>query len=287
MATDARFDKIQKIVPCKNSDNLETVIVSNYPCVVRKGEFREGDWCFYIRDDSKLTGWDELKMREERDKEAQKTGALVTQDCFTCTHNWQDNLLKYLGKGGRVKSIKLRGNTSMGIILKPIDVLPIGFKEKEIDDVLITCLNNKISNPGTGAKYLEDMFGIVHWEAPTTSFGAMNVKYKGLPCGIEQSNQENWENLSELDLHIGRIGLITQKLDGTSTLTTCYPNGKYEISSRSQTFNIESMLEKGENNVYTKFTSEIVKAGLWFAKNITKLLHFVQRLVVEQYRSLL
>ena len=274
MATDARFDKIQKIIPCKNSDSLETVIVSNYPCVVRKGEFREGDWCFYIRDDSKLTGWDELKMREERDKEAQKTGALVTQDCFTCTHNWQDNLLKYLGKGGRVKSIKLRGNTSMGIILKTIDVLQIGFKEKEIDDVLITCLNNKISNPGTGAKYLEDMFGIVHWEAPTTSFGVMNVKYKGLPCGIEQSNQENWENLSELDLHIGRIGLITQKLDGTSTLTTCYPNGKYEISSRSQTFNIESMLEKGENNVYTKFTSEIVKAGLWFAKKHNKIIAF-------------
>ena len=43
MATDARFDKIKKIVPCKNSDNLETVIVSNFPCVVRKGEFKEGE----------------------------------------------------------------------------------------------------------------------------------------------------------------------------------------------------------------------------------------------------
>ena len=38
MATDARFDKIQKIVPHDNADALEIAIVSSFPCVVRKGE---------------------------------------------------------------------------------------------------------------------------------------------------------------------------------------------------------------------------------------------------------
>ena len=93
MATDAKFDKIQNIVSDDNADALEIAIVSNFPCVVRKGEFNEGDWCFYIRDDTKLLGYDEWKARLERDKEARKTGAFVTQDCFTCTWQWQ-NLIR-------------------------------------------------------------------------------------------------------------------------------------------------------------------------------------------------
>lgn len=270
MATDARFDKIQKIVPCKNSDNLETVIVSNFPCVVRKGEFKEGEYCFYIRDDAKLIGWDELKSREERNREAQKTGALVTQDCFTCTHQWQDNLLKYLGNGGRVKTIKLRGNISMGIILKPIDVLPIGFKEKEIDDVLISCLNNKINNPGTGAKYLEEMFGIVHWEQPTTSVGCLDVKFCGLPENLEISDQENFENIEECDLHLGERALITKKLDGSSTTIVCRPDGTYDVSSRRMTFKEEN--DPSKMNAYIKYAQDAIKGGLWYAKTFNRII---------------
>ena len=44
MATDAKFDKVQKILKHENADALEIAIVSNFPCVVRKGEFKEGDW---------------------------------------------------------------------------------------------------------------------------------------------------------------------------------------------------------------------------------------------------
>ena len=70
MSTDARFEKIDKIIPHDNSDNLEIAVVSNFPCVVRKGEFKEGDICFYIRDDAKLMGWDEYQERINRDREA-------------------------------------------------------------------------------------------------------------------------------------------------------------------------------------------------------------------------
>lgn len=176
MATDAKFDKIQKIIPHENSDNLEIAIVSNFPCVVRKGEFKEGEWCFYIRDDSRLLGWDEWQERINRDKEAEKTGDFVTQDEFTCTWKWQDNLLKYLGNGGRVKSIKLRGKVSMGILLKIKDVIPLNLAFNN-NDYICNGLNTIISNPDSGATFLEQNFGIAHWSAPTTGFGAMNVKY--------------------------------------------------------------------------------------------------------------
>lgn len=269
MSTDARFEKISKIIPHENSDNLEIAIVSNFPCVVRKGEFNEGDWCFYIRDDAKLLGFDEYKARLEQDKKAAKTGDFVTQDEFTCTWQWQDNLLKYLGGSGRVKSIKLRGKVSMGILLKPKDVIGYGCSNSNdvfFDDACAEMLNNMISDPNTGVMYLEHRFGITHWSAPTTGMGDMNVKYAGLPEGLEKSDEENWENIPESDLHIGSKCLVTKKLDGTSTTVTCYPDGRYEISSRSQTFNIENMLEKNEENVYTKFTKDAVKAGLWYAK---------------------
>ena len=271
MATDARFEKITKIENHPMADNLEIAIVSNFPCVVRKGEFKEGEWCFYIRDDSRLLGWDEWQERINRDKEAEKTGDFVTQDEFTCTWHWQDNLLKYLGNGGRVKSIKLRGKVSMGILLKIKDVIPLNLAFNN-NDYLCGGLNTIISNPDSGAKFLEQNFGISHWSAPTTGFGSMNVKYCGLPEGIAKSDSENWENLPDVDLHLGRIGLITQKLDGTSTLTTCYPDGRFEISSRSMTFKDEE--DETKFNIYQKFTKEIVKAGLWYAKKHNKIIAF-------------
>lgn len=269
MATDAKFDKIQKIIPHENSDNLEIAIVSNFPCVVRKGEFKEGDICFYIRDDAKLMGWDEWQERINRDKEAKNTGDFVTQDGFTSTWQWQDNLLKYLGSGGRVKSIKLRGKVSMGILLSTKIVCP---DVLVFDEPVAETFNKTIQNPEYGSSYLEKRFGITHWSAPTTGFGSMNVKFCGLPEGLAKSDEENWENLPKPDLHIGAECLVTKKLDGTSTTVTCYPDGKYEISSRSMTFNVESMTEKGEENIYTKFTKDAVKAGLWYARKFNTII---------------
>ena len=267
--TDARFDRVQKVEHHPNADTLDIVTVSNYPCMVKRGEFSVGEWVFYIREDSKLLGWNEWQERINRDREAEKTGDFVTQDEFTCTWHWQDNLLKYLGSGGRVKSIKLRGKVSMGILLSTKTVCP---DVLVFDEPVAETFNKTIQNPEYGSSYLEKRFGISHWSAPTTGFGSMNVKYCGLPEGLEKSDEENWENLPESDLHLGSECLVTKKLDGTSTTVTCYPDGKYEISSRSMTFNVESMNEKGEENIYTKFTKDAVKAGLWYAKKFNTII---------------
>jgi len=262
MATDAKFDKIQKIVPHDNADSLEIAVVSNFPCVVRKGEFKEGDWCFYIRDDAKLIGWDEYRARLDRDAEAAKTGDFVTQDGFTCTFQWQDNLLKYLGTGGRVKTIKLRGQVSMGILLKPEVV---AYEGHNIDDYFCEAMNKSITDPETGSAFLEKHFGVKHWTAPQTNIGDLNTLHCGLEDGVPKSDEENYENLNEADLHLGKRCLITKKLDGTSCTVICRPDGTYAIASRSNTLRPEC------DNVYTKYTKEAVKAGLWYAKkhNVT------------------
>ena len=245
MATDARFDKIQKIVPHDNADALEIAIVSSFPCVVRKGEFAEGDWCFYIRDDAKLVGYDEKKNGKD------------------CTFPWQENLLSYLGGGGRVKTIKLRGKISMGILLKPEVVMKEAF-----DDAVLQNCNLARANPDSGAKFLETMFGVKHWTAPQTNIGDLNILHCGLEDGVKKSDEENWENLDEADLHLGAQCLVTKKLDGTSCTVICRADGTYAIASRSNTLKPEC------DNVYTKYTKEAVAAGLWYAKKFNTTIAF-------------
>lgn len=276
MATDARFDKIQKIVPHDNADSLEIAIVSNFPCVVRKGEFKAGDICFYIRDDAKLLGYDEYKARLERDKEAAKTGDFVTQDGFTCTWQWQDALLKYLGTGGRVKSIKLRGKVSMGILLKPNDVTDF----TDFTDSTARYLNSKINDAETGKAYLEKNFGVAHWTAPQTSIGDLNTLHAGLEDNIPVSDEENYENCDEADLHLGAKALVTKKLDGTSCTAICRPDGTYSVATRHNT------LKNDSDNIYTKFSADAVRAGLWYAKTHNKTIAFQGEICVPSIQNM-
>lgn len=262
---DASFEKIEKILKHPNADNLEIAIISNYPCIIKKDSFNIGDIVFYIREDAKLIAYDQLK---EFNKRHDDPNILIPQDCFHSSWPWQDELLKHLGSGGRVKVIKLRSALSMGILMKPSDIgLGSSLTWEGAEKI-----NAKILDPETGAAFLEQTFGIAHWTAPQTNVGQLNVKYCGLPEGIAKSDSENWENLPESDLHIGRKCLVTQKLDGTSTLTTCWPDGRFEISSRSNTFKDEN--DEAKFNIYQKFTREIVKAGLWYAKTHNKVIAF-------------
>lgn len=264
MATDAKFDKVQKILKHENADALEIAIVSNFPCVVRKGEFKEGDWCFYIRDDAKLIAFDERAAEVTKMKEA---GMLVPEnidEIVKLTFEWQRPLLKYLGGGGRVKTVKLRGQTSMGILLKPEVVWPAGGPECE-ETCLWEELNKKIASE-TGSSFLESKLGVTHWSAPIGNIGDMNVLHQGLDFGLAASDEENWQNLPEDELHLGAKCLVTKKLDGTSCTVICQPNGEWSVASRRMTFNVKQMEAEGQENVYTRYTREAVKAGLWYAR---------------------
>lgn len=266
MAIDAKFDKIQKILQHDNADALEIAIISNFPCVVKKGEFKEGDWCFYIRDDAQLVEYN--RKREYEDQGKLGADVMVPCDQYSPIFEWQIPLLKYLGSNGRVKSVKLRGKVSMGILLKPEVVLGREefWKDTDFDALLGEDLNKKISDPETGASFLERKFGVVHYVAPLGNVGDMNVLHQGLDFGLDASDEENWQNLPEEDLHLGAKCLVTKKLDGASCTVICQPNGEWSVASRRMTFNVKQMEAEKQENIYTRFTCEAVKAGLWYAK---------------------
>ena len=265
MATDAKFDKVQKVLPHENADALEIAIVSNFPCIVRKGEFKEGDWCFYIRDDAKLVAFDEKAAEVAKMK---ADGMLVPEnidEIVKLSFEWQRPLLKYLGSGGRVKTIKLRGKVSMGILLKPETVL-VGFAEQsqlfknDMSECLFNTINAHMKDVETGTAYTEKWFGVKHWSAPQTNIGDLNTLHAGLEDNVPRSDEDNWENLDENDLHLGCEALVTKKLDGTSCTVICRADGTWSVASRSNTLRPEC------DNIYTKYTKEAVKAGLWYAK---------------------
>ena len=190
MATDAKFDKIQKIVPHENADALEIAIVSNFPCVVKKDTFKVGDVVFYIRDDAKLVEYDAWKDFMKRYEDP---SALFPQDCYHAEKFiWQEGLLKYLGGGGRVKTIKLRGKTSMGILMKPEELgLGSGLTWEGAEKV-----NAKIADPETGSAFLEKEFGVAHWSAPLGNVGTLDVLHAGLECGILAGAYPHWDMIS-------------------------------------------------------------------------------------------
>lgn len=307
MSLDASFEKIDKIIPHSNADKLEIAIISRNPCIVQKGEFKEGEIVFYIRDDAKLVEYDNCRFRrmkigdyknmynngrmtfdtivrklkdisDDKDFSSIDNTDIVMSDKdyvnalaeiasnANLTFGWQDNLLKFLGAYGRVKSIRLRGEDSVGIVLKATTVCEPSFVDFTVTEENLDEINDKIRNEETGAAFLEKNFGVVHFVNYNSKLGTMNVKSSSLPSNIKKTDEENFENIRDSDLHIGARCLVTKKFDGTSTTIVCYPNGNYDICSRSQTINVDKMIEKGETNVYMTYSTEAVKAGLWWAK---------------------
>lgn len=97
----ASIQAIDKLYPIDGADKIERAAVLGWECVVKKGEFKEGDLCVYFEIDSILPyeqPWAEF-LRERK---------------------------------FRVKTIKLRGQISQGIAL-PVSILPEGNYELDQD----------------------------------------------------------------------------------------------------------------------------------------------------------
>lgn len=265
MATDAKFDRIQEILPHDNSDNLEIAMISNFPCIVRKADnFKKGDWVFYIRDDARLVCFDEYKDYNENHNGL--NGEFVTQDCFTASIPWQTNLMKYLGSNGRVKTIKLRRKLSMGIVLKPNIVL----EDMHVFDGLATSEDgylkiNELIASENGTDYLRKNFGVEHWVAPITGCTMGRLDVRGpLFGGVRKSDEENFENIDDSEFPWGEDVLETMKLDGSSCTILSTPDGDVHIMSRSLDLRLDC------DNVYIRATRDIVPLVSELAKIYNK-----------------
>ena len=233
----ASFEQIEKVEKHPNADKLDVITVSGYTVVSQKDTYKVGDSCFFIREDSQI---------------------LVNEEKFP----WHAGLKTYLGKNGRVKTIKLRGIFSSGIVISSGKVLDCYLKDiKGPVEISVKDLNKKLEDE----KFLEENFGIKHYVPPVVGMSFGNLQMVGtIPFGIPKTDEENVQNIDKSELPFGEKVLVTRKIDGTSCTVIFDYDGKYHICGRNYEYKL------GQDNIYEKNTKDIIN----WVKNIWDLKYF-------------
>lgn len=196
----ASIRKIDAIKPIENADAIELAIIGGWQVVVKKGEFKPNTFAIYCEVDSWIPT--ELAPFLSKGKEPKEYNGV---------------------KGERLRTIKLRGQLSQGLLL------PIIFLDEwqEGDDV-------------------SEKLGIQKWEAPVPAQLAGNAR-GNFPSNIPKTDQERIQNLSgQFDSFKGKRWQVTEKLHGSSMTVYLDSNNEFHVCSR----NLD--LKEDQNNSYWK-----------------------------------
>ena len=202
----ASIRKITNIQPIPNADAIEVVSVDGWNVVTKKGEFKIGDLCIYCEIDSFLPILPEFEFLRKSSYKKLSNGE----------------------EGFRLRTVKLRGQVSQGLVL-PTSVLPGG----------------RDLYPGMD---VTEVLSIKKYEPPIPA--SLVGKAKGLfPHFLHKTDEERVQNLANefgvLHLfHPNKTYYVTEKLDGSSA-TFYFRNGEFGVCSR----NLE-LLETPDNTFW-------------------------------------
>jgi RNA ligase (TIGR02306 family) len=181
---------IDGIAPIDGADAIETAVIGGWKVVVKKGEFAIGDLAVYLEIDSWVPT--ELAPFLSKGKEPREFNGV---------------------KGERLRTVKLRGQLSQGLLLNLDTALPFTNSFQDGDDV-------------------SEVLNIQKWERP------MNAQLAGMargnfPSVIPKTDQERVQNLVKEIASAGNMVFeVTEKLEGSSM--TCYLiDGVFGVCSRN------------------------------------------------------
>lgn len=198
----ATIRKIDEINPIDGADAIEVATVGGWKVVVRKSEYSVGDLAVYCEIDS----WIPSTIAP----------FLTKPGHFPKVYEGVE--------GERLKTVKLRGQLSQGLLLNLDNVIPETNSFAEGDDV---------------SEYLN----IQKWEMAVPAQLAGQVK-GNFPSLIPKTDQERVQNLVKELEGIGDMEFeVTEKLEGSSM--TCYLiDGEFGVCSRNMD------LKRDENNSF-------------------------------------
>jgi RNA ligase (TIGR02306 family) len=181
---------VDGIAPIDGADAIETALIGGWKVVVKKGEFTVGDRAVYLEIDSWVPT--ELAPFLSKGKEPREFNGV---------------------KGERLRTVKLRGQLSQGLLLNLDTALPFTNSFQDGDDV-------------------SEVLNIQKWERP------MNAQLAGMargnfPSVIPKTDQERVQNLvKEIAASVNLQFEVTEKLEGSSM--TCYLiDGVFGVCSRN------------------------------------------------------
>jgi RNA ligase (TIGR02306 family) len=173
-----------------DADSIEVVSIGGWKVVSKKGEYKIGDMCIYCEIDSFLPILPQYEFLRKSSYKKMSDGT----------------------EGFRLKTIKLRGQVSQGLVL-PISVLPEGrtlFEGMDVTNVL----------------------GITKYEPPVPSNLSGQVKGH-FPSFLQKTDEERVQNLADVyPFNTSLRFYVTEKLDGSSA-TFYFRNGEFGVCSRN------------------------------------------------------
>ena len=197
----ATVRKIDAIGPIEGADAIEVATVGGWKVVINKCEFQAGDLAVYCEIDSWIPF--ELAPFLSKGKEPREFEGV---------------------KGERLRTVKLRGQISQGLLLNLDNVIPETHSFGEDSDV---------------SEYLN----IKKWEKAIPAQLAGQVK-GNFPTQIPKTDQERVQNLKkEIESAQGAVFEVTEKLEGSS-MTVYKIDGVFGVCSR----NLD--LKRDENNSF-------------------------------------
>ena len=188
-----KLASIQEIIgfePIPEADRIILAKVMGWSAVVKKDEFKVGDKCVYFEVDSYLP---------IEDKYSFLAGSSLRKN-------------EYLGEGYRIKTQRLRGCLSQGLIM-PITI------------------DARLENLEVGSDVTE-LLGVRKWEVPEIQGGA-GISMGDKPYSIPTTDELRVQSYGKLrDALLGKPYYITTKMDGTS-MTVYNKDGDFGVCSRA------------------------------------------------------
>lgn len=229
----ATIRTIDRIMEHPKADQIELAFVGGWQVIVKKGEFEVNDLCVYFEIDSVLPILPEFEFLRK--------GCYVKKD-------WLASEKNPTGEGFRLKTIRLRGELSQGLIVPVSEAamnLAYRFNERPRDKVNFVDVT--------------ELYGVVKWDPPLPA--SLGGKAKGyFPSFIPKTDQERVQNLADkvfTPAYQNDFWELTMKLDGSSCTIYC-KDGKVGICSRNLELDIDS-----PENVDNTFIRTVIDSGLY------------------------
>jgi RNA ligase (TIGR02306 family) len=236
----ASIRRVSDILPIKGANAIEVAVVDGWKVVVKKDEYTVGELAVYLEIDSWVPH--ELAPFLSKGQEPREYNGV---------------------KGERLRTVKLRGQVSQGLLLKVeedngwhyIFSSPSEQHENRFVDL------GEEANEG---KDVTELLGIQKWEAPIAPQLAGQVRGQFPTNLIPKTDQERIQNCFEEIAAKGDVTYeVTLKLDGTSC-TIFRHEGELRVCSR----NLELKVNKeNANNTLVAMALKIgdkIKDGLAF-----------------------
>lgn len=189
---------VSRTKPIEGADRIEMALVDGWWVVVQKDQFKEGDRVIYFEIDS----WVPHKL-----------APFLTKGKTPKVYNGVE--------GNRLRTVKLKGQISQGLILPVRETLEAAGNE------VPECFTPLVDADVT------EMLGVQKWERPISAQLA-GIMRGSFPHFIPKTHQERiqnyWKTLDAADLE--QEWMITEKLDGSS-MTAYLHDGIFGVCSRN------------------------------------------------------